>query len=332
MATSPVRSELEILDLRHFASRQLRPLLEEEARVWRERLRWDYDSSTELLLQYLESHVLQGYAAVERGRVYGYSFAVYEGSKAVIGDAFAAGRGAAGNLSTTRTLLVHMLEMLRHSPMVDRIEMQLLLSDASAFAAIFQGPSFRVYPRLFLECDLHPGPQLARSSEVSGRLSLPTRMSLMPWTAQDFQPAGELIHAAYSGHMDAEINDQYRTLHGALRFLHNIVRFPGCGVFDPAHSWVLRDRDERNPVGLVLASRVSGDVAHITQFCVAPQYRGQRLGLLLLEHSIGALRRSGLGSITLTVTEANEPAMRLYERLGFRQRHRFDAVVVDPAR
>lgn len=328
MSTSPVRSELEILDLRHFSAKQLRPLLEEEARLWRERLRWDYGSSTELLLQYLESRVLQGYVALAHGRVCGYSFAVYEGNKAVIGDAFAFGLGAARDLQTTRTLLVHMLELLRHSPMVDRIESQLLLSDAGEFAGIFSGPEFRVYPRLFLECDLSPRPQLAAAQD-DRVATLSPGLVLAQWIPQDYQAAGELIHAAYAGHMDAEINDQYRTLHGALRFLHNIVRFPGCGVFDPVHSWVLRDKQARTPVGLVLASRVGMDVAHITQFCVAPKYRGQGLGAMLLRHSVAMLRGAGFQAITLTVTEANASAVELYKRFGFRQRHRFDAVVME---
>ena len=330
MSTSPVRSELEILDLRHFSARQLRPLLEEEARLWRDRLRWDYGSSTELLLQYLESRVLQGYVALARGRVCGYSFAVYEGNKAVIGDAFATGLGAPRDLETTRTLLVHMLELLRHSPMVERIESQLLLSDAGDFAAIFSGPEFRIYPRLFMECDLSPRPLLAGQTADVDTLS--PNLVLSQWVPQDYQAAGELIHAAYSGHMDSEINDQYRTLHGALRFLHNIVRFPGCGVFDPVHSWVLRDRQARIPVGLVLASRVGTDVAHITQFCVAPHYRSQGVGSILLRHSLAMLRGAGFKAITLTVTEGNAPAVRLYERFGFRHRHRFDAVVMETGR
>ena len=45
------------------------------------------------------------------------------------------------------------------------------------------------------------------------------------------------------------INDQYRSLHGSLRFLHNIVRFPGCGVFEAESSWVLRDRRDGCPGG-----------------------------------------------------------------------------------
>ena len=81
--------QLEILDLRHFSAASLRPLLEAEARLWSERLEWDYRASADLLLQYLDSRVLPGYVAVENGRIAGYLFCVYEERKAVIGDVFA---------------------------------------------------------------------------------------------------------------------------------------------------------------------------------------------------------------------------------------------------
>ncbi len=80
---------LEILDLRHFSGSHLRPLLESEGEVWRGRLHWDYGTSAKLLLQYLDSRMLPGYAALENGRVTGYTFCVYEETKAVIGDVFA---------------------------------------------------------------------------------------------------------------------------------------------------------------------------------------------------------------------------------------------------
>ena len=68
---------LEILDLRHFAASAIRPLLEAESAVWRERLNWDYLSSAKLLLQYLDSRSLPGYVATDAGRVTGYIFCVY---------------------------------------------------------------------------------------------------------------------------------------------------------------------------------------------------------------------------------------------------------------
>src|ERR1700704_923604 len=91
-------STVEILDLRHFSSADLRPLLEEEAALWSRLLSWDYSGSTEMVLRYLDSKILPGYAAVNRGRVLGYAFFVYEASKGVIGDLFVA--SGASSLST----------------------------------------------------------------------------------------------------------------------------------------------------------------------------------------------------------------------------------------
>jgi ribosomal protein S18 acetylase RimI-like enzyme len=326
MASLPVASQIEVLDLRHFSGRQLRPLLEREAELWRERLRWDYRSSTELLLQYLESRILHGFVALDQGRVCGYTFCIYEGHKAVIGDAFAAGHRSMTDADTTRVLLEHVVDMLRHSPGVDRVESQLLLFDAGEFAGVFAGPEFTIYPRLFLECDIRALAIQGQRSEVR---SLPAELELAPWVAHDYQAAGELVHACYVGHADAQINDQYRSLHGSLRFLHNIVRFPGCGIFQPEFSWMLRERRSGTLVGMLLSSRVAPEVAHITQLCVAQAYRGKGLGHALLAQTAQALRGAGFEAISLTVTEANLDAVRLYERFGFKPKHRFDAMAMD---
>ena len=67
----------------------LRPVLEAEGELWKQRLHWDYRASAKLLMQYLDNHMLPGYAALEAGQVTGYVFCVYEETKAVIGDVFA---------------------------------------------------------------------------------------------------------------------------------------------------------------------------------------------------------------------------------------------------
>jgi ribosomal protein S18 acetylase RimI-like enzyme len=48
-----------------------------------------------------------------------------------------------------------------------------------------------------------------------------------------------------------------------------------------------------------------------------------------MEHPIEQLGGAGFAAITLTVTEANQQAVRLYQSLGFRVRHQFDAMVKD---
>jgi ribosomal protein S18 acetylase RimI-like enzyme len=74
---------------------------------------------------------------------------------------------------------------------------------------------------------------------------------------------------------------------------------------------------------------VAADVAHITQLCVAPAYRGRGLGRALLNRSAESLLHGGFQAISLTVTEANHEAVKLYERFGFFLRHRFDAMALD---
>jgi ribosomal protein S18 acetylase RimI-like enzyme len=324
-----VATQFEILDLRHFSARQLRPLLESESRLWQERLRWNYQSSTELLLQYLDSRILPGFVALDRGRICGFTFCVYEGQKAVIGDAFALANDPAQMLQITQALLHHLLQLLQHSPGIQRVESQLLLYDAGSIDEAFRAAGFAMYPRLFMEYDLSPSHDAATNSRERRRNGLPPYIELASWSSDHYQAAAELIHESYIGHIDARINDQYCSLHGSLRFLHNIVRFPGCGVFDPDGSWVLRDQRNGALIGMLLCSRVADDVAHITQLCVATAYRGQGLGLALLEHCIHHLTRSRFAAITLTVTEANHQAVKLYRDSGFFVRHRFDAMVLD---
>jgi ribosomal protein S18 acetylase RimI-like enzyme len=326
-----VATQLEILDLRHFSARQLRSLLETEAREWEKRLRWDYRSSTELLLQYLDSRILPGFVALDRGRVCGFTFCVYEGHKAVVGDAFAVASEPSQALHISQTLLHQLLQLLEHSPGIRRIESQLLLYDSGSVDEVFLKSGFVMYPRLFMEFDLRFQGSHEHEGENHSQIERSTHVELVRWSAEHYQAAAELIHEAYSGHIDARINDQYCSLHGSLRFLHNIVRFPGCGVFDANASWILLDKSSGALVGMILCSRVAKDVAHITQLCVVPSFRGRGLGRMLLKHCASQLAVSNFSAITLTVTEANRQAVTLYEELGFSTRQRFDAMVMDKA-
>jgi ribosomal protein S18 acetylase RimI-like enzyme len=327
--TSP--QQIEILDIRHFSAKQLRPLLDQEAAVWLRMLRWDYRTSTNLLLQYLDSRILPGFVALDQGRICGYTFCVYEGQKAVIGDLYTSSDHP-HPLAVSHSLAQHMLETLGASPDITRIEAQLLLFDQGVLAPIFRSPdpkapAFQAFPRLFLEHALQPlGPIRLGTPHP---FPLPANLELCPWNPGFYQPAAELIHAAYLGHIDATINDQYRTLAGSLRFLHNIVRFPGCGTFDPQCSWVLREQFSNAIVAVLLCSRVAPDTAHITQLCVAPAFRARHLGSLLLDACMHRLRTQRYRYITLTVSAQNEAALRLYHAANFTLRHRFDALVLD---
>ena len=194
-------------------------------------------------------------------------------------------------------------------------------------AAVTRGTELKVFPRLFLEMETS-----AAAGSRSGSVQvMPAGFEMCRWSPTFYSPAAELIRQAYAGHLDAEINDQYKTLAGSERFLHNVIRFPGCGTFTPESSFAVRERRGNGLVGLILSSRVAHDTTHVTQLCVAPAARGHGLGEMLLRHCLRDLAARDSRWLTLTVSEANPAALRLYENAGFRTRHRFDAIVLEKA-
>jgi ribosomal protein S18 acetylase RimI-like enzyme len=313
----------EILDLRHFTAPVLRPLLDAEGRIWKEKLHWDYRASARLLMQYLDNHMLPGYAAVTAEQVIGYVFCVYEETKAVIGDVFALDGQPGVNEAAHAledTLLRHLLELLVNSPQVDRIESQLLIHPSGSHAGIFRAAKFELFRRLFM---VQPLAGLWSAPKVD----LPAALELRTWRDEDLAPAARLICEAYRDHPDSLINDQYRSVHGSMRFLNNIVRYSGCGAFSAPVSHVVVHRTSREFVALVLGSRVSPESGHITQVCVHPAYRRQGLARMLLAVAAFHFMRQGATEISLTVTEANQHAIDLYLAEGYTCKHRFDAAV-----
>jgi ribosomal protein S18 acetylase RimI-like enzyme len=316
-------ASFEILDLRHFASPVLRPVLETEGELWMQRLHWDYRVSVNLLMQYLDNHMLPGYAALEAGQIIGYAFCIYEETKAVIGDVFVLPGPHAEARSAREieeTLLLHIIELLVNSPQVDRVESQLLLHPSGSLSGVFHDAGFQVHRRLFMVRQL-------AGCYSSPCASLPDGLELRPWREEDLNSAGRLISAAYHGHPDSVVNDQYRSAHGSMRFLNNIVRFSGCGAFSAPVSHVIMDRASREMAALVLGSRVSPQSGHITQLCVHPQFRRRGLARILLTLAASCFLRQGVTEISLTVTEANTEAIELYRGEGYDCSHRFDAAV-----
>lgn len=316
---------MEILDLRHFSSADLRPLLEEETQVWSRLLSWDYSGSAEMILRYVDSKILPGYAAIDRGKIFGYSFFVYEGSKGVIGDLFVAnGSRLPDSRPVELRLLTHVVETLQQSPGIHRVEAQLLAYESGAVARPFLETGFQRHPRLFMVLPLGAAAPAFAAGHSTG--STP-EVEIRRWTEADYQPAAAVITAAYRGHVDAQINDQYHTLSGSLRFLNNIVRFPGCGLFDVESSFAAIDRSTKALMGLILCSRVRHDVGHVTQVCMLPEFRSRGIGESLLAATVANLTRRNFSSLSLTVTEANARAVALYRRLNFDSRRIFDAFV-----
>ncbi len=307
---------MQLVDLRELRGNDLSAVLEEQTRFWRERFLLDFALSAKTIHRFLDMRNLPGYALAWSGRPVGYSYCVHEASKTLIGEFYVLedfrDAGAESRLLESTLMSAAMF------PGVRRIEGQLLALERLPDARAVFGRPLAVYPRRFMlrEDRGHPLPAAA-----------PCAARFSRWSDYYVDSAAELVAAAYAGHVDSAVNDQYRTFTGSRRFLLNLIQHPGCGRFLRRAAVVAGNVRSLKLNGLCLGSLVAADVGHITQLCVDPAMRGQGLGRELLRRSLSAFRDAGSRAVSLTVTAANHEAVRLYERAGFRTIREFPAFV-----
>ncbi len=307
----------ELVDLRRLSARDLEPLLEEESRAWRSELEWDFEKSADLVRRFVDMSALNGSALMEDGQVAGYMYYVLEEDKGLIGDLYVCRE--LRTVERENLLIASALEAVMDCPAVTRIESQLMMLRYNHARPTPRADCLSVFERNFMRIDLK------RAALGRGNVRRPVYME--KWSDHYHDAAAQLIAAAYAGHVDSRINDQYRTTAGARRFLHNIVQYPGCGAFYRPASLAAFEGVSGRMCGISLASLVAPETGHVTQICVSPSVRGTGIGHELLRQSLTTLRDMGCTSASLTVTAANEDAVALYERVGFETIRRFSAFV-----
>jgi len=312
----------EVVDLRKMAPGSLDEILEEETRRWRETLAWDFSASATLVKRFADMQSLNGRALIHAGRVVGYTYTVTDEDKGLIGDLYIQREFATPAMEDK--LLNATVETLYRTAGVRRIESQVILLTHPRPTPPAHATDLRLFERYFMVCDLrkqHRWP--ANDSSL---------LDIDGWNERHQEEAATLVANAYEGHIDGHINDQYRSVSGARRFLQNIVQYPGCGSFAPEGSWLAWRRETGRMCAASLASMVAEDAGHITQICVAQASRGSGVGRGLLARSLQSLREAGCRQASLTVTASNRNAIGLYESMGFTVERRFAAMVWDHIR
>ena len=308
----------EIVELTSLTVAELAPLMEEEIAEWHRYFSWDFRPSAELLRRFLNLRSLFGYALRVGRTIVGYSYHVCEGRKGLISDFYL--RRDYADASNEMMLLGAAVQGLMLVPGLQRIESQLLLLNAPPAQTLPFSRFLQRHERYFME--------VTREAVLAMKPRPPTdRFSFLPWTDALREETAHLMANSYRGHVDSEINDQYRSVQGARHFLTNIIQFPGCGHFSSRASVAAVDRLSGHVCGISLASMVSQSSGHVTQLCILPDTRGEGLGYELMRQSMMRLLDCGCDSISLTVTAANREALKLYESVGFSVTSLFPALV-----
>jgi ribosomal protein S18 acetylase RimI-like enzyme len=319
----------EIIDIRRFGTREIKPLLDIESREWDTKLRWNYAAAARLISSGVEEKRLTGYALLTDGRITGYSFFFYEEAKGLIGNLYV--QPNEHRLERAHSLLEHVLETLLATPGLARVETQLPHFGLEELGADFRSQGFSAFLRRFMAVPLTDRQHLGTdpAPENAAKREALEGVEIVPWERQHDHQAARLLFEVYRNHVDAKINDHYKSLEGSTRLVENIVRHWGCGENLPGASLVARHRPTQEIVAALAMTSVRPRTGHIPQIAVAPEFQGLGLGTAMMEMSFRRLEKQGYKEVTLTVTDRNSGAVRLYERLGFETFKTFGAFVWD---
>lgn len=326
----------EIIDIRRFRAADFRHLLDAESRVWGEALRWNYVSASQLVFSCLDEKRLSGYALMDRGGIDGYGFYFYEAEKALIGDLFVMPGDNARERAVV--LLERVLETLLATPGLGRVEAQLPHFHLEDLDPCFRAHGFQSYLRRFMALSLAawehprnanvPGFHVGTNPRVSGDARLSAEFLIEPWERRHDHQIAQLIYHTYHQHVDGLINDQYTSAEGAVRLMETITHLGGCGEYLSDESFVAIHRQTRRVAALLALTAVRPrQTAHIPQVAVAREFQGMGLGTALMEKAFARLAAKGFQEVSLTVTDLNAGAVRLYEGLGFGTFQTFGAFV-----
>jgi len=133
-------------------------------------------------------------------------------------------------------------------------------------------------------------------------------MIIRPSTAADMDSVGTLVRASF-----AERLHRFMTYAqpGIAAFLRAMVEQP---KLFPGHH-LLTCMDAAGTVTGFAEFRIEGTTAFLSYICVAPTLRRAGLATRMIETFLD--RHSGLALLELDVFDDNEPALRMYERMGF---------------
>lgn len=314
----------EVIDLRQFDSSALDHLLEAEAQAWNLDLRWDYASSRGLVANCLDEKRIAGYVIRDGTGLSGYSFFFYEEGKGLIGNLFV--DGPHDRLERAHFLLRHVLETLLATPGLTRVETQLPHFSFESLQPVFREHGFEGNLRRFMVLSL-PRPRWSPyGSGFSGAVKAALRdFRIVPWERRHDSRVAQVILSAYRDHVDSQINDQYASLEGTTRLVESILQQRGCGELQPTASLVAIHTPTGTIAAALAVTAVRARTAHIPQIAVATEFQNHGLGSALLETAFQDLTKNRFEEISLTVTDLNAGAVRLYESLEFQTFRTFGA-------
>lgn len=177
----------------------------------------------------------------------------------------------------------------------------------------------RLAKLIYMQRSIEPGEHRVPLPTTLGGCSSPRVATYCDKTHADFARA---IQASYEQTLDCP------GLVGMRRIDDIIAGHQGTGRFDP-DNWLAFFDEQDQPIAVLLLSQVAQGGAHeLVYLGVALPYRGKGVGGRLMNYAISESARQGGSRLYLAVDDRNDPAVRLYNAMGFRASTRKVAYVM----
>jgi ribosomal protein S18 acetylase RimI-like enzyme len=297
-----------VVDLSVVRPTELDQLWQHDERLWRERLLWDISGLMKLMRQVVARRGVAGKAVRVGPQTVGSAYYVVPGGLGVLAGFSLLPAYQQPEIATA--LLRATVNAMRGLGL-RRIQSQFLYlhehaTDPVGLPGVFEREGFRTYWRDFLRVDLASTPAPMADAAF---------VHLEPWRSTDLPEAAALMQAAYQGEIDAQLDRMYDTQAGCRAVLENILRQQGIGRLVSDASVLARHRGQ--VIGFILITEISPGQGHLAQVAVLPAYQRRGVGRMLLRHSMSRLTALAFDTLSLIVSRDNQPAFRMYQRVGF---------------
>ncbi len=135
----------------------------------------------------------------------------------------------------------------------------------------------------------------------------------VPLEQEDWPEAAACIVDAYQDHPGQRLHFEVRSQANALDFLRRVYG-GSYGTIEPGYARMIVA--DGVCAGVILGCEIAPGAGFVLQLAVVRKYQGAGLGAALLRELAHVFRTQSLDKVVLGVTTDN-PARRLYERLGF---------------
>jgi len=161
-------------------------------------------------------------------------------------------------------------------------------------------------------------------------IELPNGFRTVPWDPSLLYAHAVVKYQGFRNDSDADVFPTFKQFDRCLSLMESITSndsfVPEATLLISLGSPPIAGEYVANIQGM----RLSRETGAIQNVAVVPDFRRQGLGRALVLGALHAFRSIGVQQVSLDVTADNNPAMRLYERIGFRTvRVHFKETVID---